>query len=304
VWWEADGSRPAHRPKVAAVPVAVAIDDDGGLDVDAEDDEPGQVIDLAARWSAQEILRHKDFARCTDAELDEARRLMAMLRLNGATRKSRRRRATRHRVPDRHLDLRRTVRHAMATDGEIVRRRFSAPGTSLRRLVLILDISGSMEPYARALVRFAHAAVASRAKVEVFVFGTSLTRLTRELAARDPDRALAQAGDVVNDWSGGTRLGECLRQFNDQWGVRGTARGATVVILSDGWDRGDPAVLVEQMTRLRRVAHRIAWVNPLKATDGFEPTARGMAAALPFVDRFVAGHNLEALEQLAEAISS
>jgi uncharacterized protein with von Willebrand factor type A (vWA) domain len=303
-WWDGERIEPNRRSVVVPMPVALVDDDDGtALDADADDD-PDEVARAVARWSAQETLRHKDFARCTDDELDEARRLMAAMRLHGIVRRSRRRRPVRHRAADRHLDLRRTVHAALATDGEVVRRRYSAPGTSLRRLVLLLDISGSMEPYARALVRFAHAAVAGRAKVEVFVFGTSLTRLTRELAVRDPDRALAQASAVVNDWSGGTRLGECLQAFNDRWGVRGTARGATVVILSDGWDRGDPDVLVEQMARLSRVAHRIAWVNPLKATEGYEPTARGMAAALPYVDRFVAGHNVAALDQLVEAISS
>jgi uncharacterized protein with von Willebrand factor type A (vWA) domain len=302
-WWDAERAEPPRRSTAVPVTVALADEDDTALDADADDDTD-EVARAMARWSAQETLRQKDFARCTDDELDEARRLMAAMRFHGALRRSRRRRAVRHRAPDRHLDLRRTVRSALATDGEVVRRRYSAPATTLRRLVLILDISGSMEPYARALVRFAHAAVAGRAKVEVFVLGTSLTRLTRELAVRDPDRALAQASAVVNDWSGGTRLGECLRAFNDRWGVRGTARGATVVILSDGWDRGDPDVLEEQMARLSRVAHRIAWVNPLKATEGYEPTARGMAAALPYVDRFVAGHNVAALDQLVDAISS
>jgi uncharacterized protein with von Willebrand factor type A (vWA) domain len=300
-WWAGIDAQPSRRATLVRVPVTVALDTDDEADLDGDDHEAE--VRAVARWSAHETLRHKDFARCSDAELDEARRLMDAMRFVGAVRRSRRRRATRHRVADRHLDVRRTVRLAIGTDGEIVRRRYSAPATTPRRLVLLLDISGSMEPYARALVRFAHAAVVGRTKVEVFVFGTGLTRLTRELAVRDPDRALAQAAAVVNDWSGGTRLGACLRAFNDRWGVRGTARGATVVILSDGWDRGDPDVLAEQMARLSRVAYRIAWVNPLKATDGYEPTARGMAAALPYVDRFVAGHNVDALEQLLDAIS-
>jgi len=134
------------------------------------------------------------------------------------------------------------------------------------------------------------------------VFGTRLTRLTHELRGHDPDLALARAAAAVHDWSGGTRLGESLRAFNDEWGVRGAARGSVVVILSDGWDRGDPAVLAEQMARLGRVAHEVVWVNPLKATDGYEPLAKGMAAALPFVDRFVEGHNLDALERLVEVL--
>jgi uncharacterized protein with von Willebrand factor type A (vWA) domain len=160
-----------------------------------------------------------------------------------------------------------------------------------------------MEPYARALLRFMHAAVVGRQRVEAFTFGTRLTRLTKELNSRDPDKALTRAAAQVPDWSGGTRLGESLRRFNATWGVRGMARGAIVVVLSDGWDRGDPEVLAEQMQRLQRVAFRVVWVNPLKVTPGYAPLARGMAAALPYVDDFVEGHSLQALEQLTRVIS-
>ncbi len=186
--------------------------------------------------------------------------------------------------------------------GEPIARRYLAPAPQRRRLVLLLDVSGSMEPYARAFVRFLHAAVTSRARVEAFALGTRLTRITRELRSRDPDAALRDAARRVLDWSGGTRLGAVLREFNDEWGVRGTARGAVVVVLSDGWDRGDPALLAEQMARLARVAHRVVWVNPLKATPGYAPLAQGMAAALPYVDEFVEGHSFAALEELAEVI--
>jgi uncharacterized protein len=154
------------------------------------------------------------------------------------------------------------------------------------------------------MLRFVHAAVTARGagRVEAFALGTRLTRITRELRWRDPDAALSDAAKAVADWSGGTRLGEGLRVFNDRWGVRGMARGAVVVILSDGWDRGDPARLAGEMGRLHRVAHRVVWVNPLKASPGYAPLARGMAAALPYVDDFVAGHSLAALEQLAAVI--
>ena len=171
--------------------------------------------------------------------------------------------------------------------------------------MVLADVSGSMEPYARAALRFAQAAVAARGvnAVEVFALGTRLTRLTRQLSGRDPEIALRRAADEVVDWSGGTRLGDGLEVFNDRWGVRGMARGAVVVILSDGWDRGDPAHMAEQMGRLARVAHRVIWVNPLKATPGYAPLARGMAAALPYVDQFVEGHSLAALEHLAGLIA-
>jgi hypothetical protein len=169
-------------------------------------------------------------------------------------------------------------------------------------VVLLCDVSGSMEPYSRALLRFLHAAVVGRGQIEAFALGTRLTRITRELTSRDPDAALAKAARAVPDWSGGTRLGEGLRAFNTEWGVRGMARGAVVVILSDGWDRGDPSVLREQMERLSRVAWKVVWVNPLKASPGYAPLAAGMAAALPYVDEFVEGHSLDSLERLAEVI--
>jgi uncharacterized protein with von Willebrand factor type A (vWA) domain len=187
--------------------------------------------------------------------------------------------------------------------GEPVRRGYRAPSEKPRRVVLLVDVSGSMEPYARALLAFVHAAVIGRARVEAFTLGTRLTRITRELSWRDPDGALAAAAAAAPDWSGGTRLGEGLAAFNERWGVRGMARGAVVVILSDGWDRGDPEALAEQMARLHRVAHKVVWVNPLKATPGYAPLARGMAAALPYVDEFVEGHALASIEQLADVLA-
>lgn len=254
---------------------------------------------VAARWSPVEVLRRRDFASFSEAEHGEARRLIADLRLAGAPRPTRRRRPGRRGRPD----LRRTVRRSLRTGGEPVRRAYTAPHVETRRLVLLLDVSGSMEPYARAFVRFLHAAVVARRRVEAFALGTRLHRITRELAARDPDAAISAAAAQVVDWSGGTRLGECLREFNDGWGVRGLARGAVIVICSDGWDRGDPALLAEQMQRLQRVARRIVWANPLKASPEYAPEARGMAAALPYVDDFVEGHSLAALEHLAEVVS-
>ena len=265
---------------------------------DSQEEIDGQV--LTVRFSAEETLRHKDFAEYTAFELAEARRLMDTLKLAGALRRSRRLVPTSR--PSGRLDLRRTVRDALATNGEAVRRRYRTQGQRQRRLVLLVDISGSMEPYARALMRFAHAAVVGRAKVEVFTFGTQLTRLTRELTTRDPDAAMRMAGDAARDWSGGTRLGASLGEFNDTWGQRGMSRGSVIVILSDGWDRGDPAVLGEQMQRMGRVAHRVVWVNPLKASPGYAPLARGMAAALPYIDEFIEGHSLDSLERLAEVV--
>lgn len=256
---------------------------------------------LRVRYSAAEVLRHRDFATYTPAEFAEARRLTRDLRLAGALRRSPRAQRSRHQRG--RPDLRRTVRRALRAGGEPVVRAFREPSTRRRGVVLLLDVSGSMEPYARAFLRFFQAAVVSRSRVEAFALGTRVTRVTRELSVRNPDAALAGAAQRVADWSGGTRLGECLREFNDQWGVRGMARGAVVVIVSDGWDRGAPDVIAEQLARLGRVAHRIVWVNPLKASPGYAPLARGMAAALPYIDEFVEGHSLAALETLADVIA-
>jgi uncharacterized protein with von Willebrand factor type A (vWA) domain len=279
--------------------VTIAVDDGTeGDQPSSDDDEPP---DVALRFSPAEVLRTRDFALLDQGEQAEVNRLMADLRLAGALHRSHRRVPSRR--PVGRPDLRRTVKAALRAGGEPVRRRTTVAGTRPRRVVLLADVSGSMEPYSRALVRFAHVAVAARARVEAFTIGTRLTRLTRELTTRDPDTALARAAAAVPDWSGGTRLGEALRRFNDEWGVRGMARGAVVVILSDGWDRGDPDELAEQMARLRRVAHRIVWVNPLKASPGYEPLARGMAAALPYVDVFLEGHSLDSLDELARVIA-
>ncbi len=287
-------------------PVVLALDDevedepDGDPNLPEPDDDGSRTVTV--RYSPAEVLRHKDFATYTDREFDEARRLMAELRLGGSLRRSHRMRPTRRHT--RHPDLRRTVHRSLRLHGEPIDRAFLRPSERPRRVVLLCDVSGSMETYSRALLRFLHAAVVGRSRVEAFALGTRLTRVTRELSSHDPDAALAAASASVSDWSGGTRLGEVLRQFNDEWGVRGMARGAVVVILSDGWDRGEADELGRQMARLHRVAHRVVWVNPLKVTDGYAPLARGMAAALPFVDEFLEGHSLASLEALAEVVAS
>ena len=303
------GDDPDGQPMVVSVPVPVArvVDEgddaaghDDGDDGDERGDEPP-----SARASRAEVLRSLDLARLDPAERSEIDRLLARLRPSAETRRSRRRRPSRRPVrrADDRPDLRRTVRAALRTGGEAIERPSTRRIETPRRVVLLVDVSGSMETYSRALVRFAHAAVRARAKVEVFTLGTRLTRLTRELATVDPDVALSRAAAAVPDWSGGTRLGDGLRAFNDQWGTKGMARGAVVVLLSDGWDRGEPEELAVEMARLSRVAHRVVWVNPLRASPGYEPIARGMAAALPYVDDFVDGHSFDALEDLAAVLA-
>ena len=272
--------------------------DDGEGDGEGEGSEDDV---LALRYSASETLNEKDFAEFTREEMYEAQKVMNRMKLQPAVRASRRRVSS----PggDRN-DLRRTVRAAMKTGGEPLQLSRTTTGTRTRRLVMLLDVSGSMEPYARVLIRFAHAAVVGRGRVEVFGLGTRLTRMTRQLNSHDVDEAVAAATEEVADWSGGTRLGEGIKEFNDVWGVRGMARGSIVVILSDGWDRGEPAQMSEEMERLSRTAHRVVWVNPLKVTPGYEPIARGMAAAMPFIDTFLEGHCLDSLTALSEAVGA
>jgi len=296
-WWER--TTPVDVDVITReVTIALDTSDDDRTDASGADGDQRDGDTIVVRASRTEVLRDRNFAAYSSADFDEARRLMGDLRLAGAMRASRRVRPSRRRRG--RPDLRRTTRRSLRAGGEQLDQAFLEPMRRPRRLVLLCDVSGSMEPYARALVRFLHAAVVGRGRVEAFAMGTRLTRITRELSSRDPDAALAAAARRVVDWSGGTRLGEGLRTFNDQWGVRGMARGAVVVILSDGWDRGEPEVLAEQMARLHRVAYRVVWVNPLKASPDFAPLARGMAAALPFIDEFVEGHSLDSLEHLAD----
>jgi uncharacterized protein with von Willebrand factor type A (vWA) domain len=268
--------------------------------------ESATVDDLRAElvpsaWSDVELLRDKDFADYSAAERRLARRVMRSLAASAPTRPSRRTRAAPRRGPPPHAarpDLRRTLRAALGTQGDPVERHWRQPGERPRPLVLVCDVSGSMEPYARMLLAYLQACVAARRRVEAFVFGTKLTRVTLELRGRDPDRALERAAEATRDWSGGTRIGEALATLNREHGRR-LGRGAVVVLLSDGWDRGEPAQLELEMARLARCSHRVIWLNPLKAYPDYEPLTRGMQAALPHVDHFLPGNSLGSLEELA-----
>ena len=206
-----------------------------------------------------------------------------------------------HRLATERLDLRRTVRAAERSGGDSIRLVYSRRRPRLRRLVLLCDVSGSMEPYTRVFLSLLQGSVAG-AQAEAFVFSTRLTRLTRQLATRDPDQALARAAGSASDWAGGTRLAESIRRFIDEHGRRGLARGAVVVVISDGWAQDAPEQVGAQMARLRRLAHRIVWVNPRKVAAGYQPLAGGMAAAMPYIDSFVSGHSFAALAEVAAAI--
>ncbi len=251
-------------------------------------------------WSEEEILRHKDFASLTPAELAHVKKLIARA---ADCRPERRSRRLRPHPRGRELDLRRLVRGSLGTGGDVVDRSFRRRTVVPRKVVLLCDVSGSMEAYARALLLFVHAVVGTGRGVEAFAFGTRLTRLTPELAERDPEKALAAAAERVVDWTGGTRIGASLKAFNDEWGRRALTRGAVVVIASDGWERGEAALVGREMARLKRAAYAVVWVNPLKGSPEYQPLAGGMRAALPFVDRFLPGHNLASLEGLGEVLA-
>jgi uncharacterized protein len=266
----------------------------------ASDEEPEGSASLRLVASAAEILREKSFAEMNDDERRQTTRLIRELAVRLPSRPSRRLRPARR---GSRFDVARTLRRSLRTHGEPFHRTWRAPGRRSRPLLLILDVSGSMAPYSRAMLQFAFAAMAAGRRVEVFCFGTRLTRVTRTLRTRDPDRALREIGRRVGDWEGGTRIGASLRELLDGWGQRAGVRGAVVVVCSDGLERGDPGALAAQMARLRRLSHRVVWVNPLKGSPRYEPLARGMAAALPSVDVFLPGHNLESLEELGRVLA-
>jgi uncharacterized protein with von Willebrand factor type A (vWA) domain len=278
---------------VASRPAAAGYGDDDGVD------QPEREAVMAA-VSAEERLKTKDFGKLTADELVALRVMTTRMAFVTPHRRSRRQ-ARSHAGSE--VDLRATLRRARRTGGaplETIRRRRR---TRPRRLVLICDISGSMESYARAYLQLLFSGVGG-ARAEAFVFATRLTRLTRSLRNTTAELALQRAGRAAPDWSGGTRIGGAIKAFNDEYGRRGMARGAVVVILSDGWERGDPAILEREMARLGRLAYRIIWVNPRKASPSYQPLTTGMAAALPHVDAFLSGHSLAAFDDVLTAVRS
>ena len=289
---------PRPRPVVRPEPTAeqLPLDDGEGDQADRADD----VIRAAA--SPTEVLRHRDVASLSAAEKQRVAAMFATLRPRPPLR-----RTARHQRWHRgQVDASRTLRESLRRMGEPAeiawRRRSQKP----RRVVLLVDVSGSMSSYADALLRLAHRltqGIGPHGAVETFTIGTRVTHVTRAMRTRDAERALVAAGETVPDWSGGTRLGETLRFFLDRWGQRGMARGAVVVVFSDGWERGDASVLAGQMARLHRIAHRVVWVNPHRGKDGYEAVQTGVLAALPFCDDFVAGHSLATYADLVEVLA-
>ncbi len=276
------------RPRQATM-AALTEPARGGPGAEREQEE------LKVAASDTEVLRQRDISELTAAEREHLRELIATLRLDPPLRRSMRLRPMR----GGRLDVAKVLRAMRAAGGEPIRLAYRNRGRRPRRVVLLVDVSGSMTPYADALLRFAHAVTrAAPATTEVFTVGTRLTRLSRQLRQRDPQEALAAASRAVPDFAGGTRLGETLRAFLDRWGQRGMARRAVVVLFSDGWERGDATLLGEQLARLRRLAHAVLWVNPHAGRDGYAPVQSGIAAALPHLDQLLAGHSLATLEAL------
>jgi uncharacterized protein with von Willebrand factor type A (vWA) domain len=302
-YFNARDGLPRQRPASPSAPSVTSSglpdsDEDGGSGEDADDV-------VRAKASAKEVLRHRDVATMTAGEKQRLAAMFATLRPTPPTRRTARHQPWHRGDLDAYRTLRGTLRR-MGEPGDIAWRR---RGTRPRRVVLLIDVSGSMSGYADALLRLAHrftqaaTAGSTRGRVETFTLGTRLTHLTRAMRLRDPERALVAAGTTVPDWSGGTRLGETLRFFLDRWGQRGLARGAVVVVFSDGWERGDPELLAGQMARLHRIAHRVVWVNPHRGKAGYEPVQQGVVAVLPYVDDFVAGHSLATFTELTELVS-
>ena len=299
-----DGRTPEERPQATQA----SLEEQGLESGEGDHDEDP----LRARASATEVLRHRDVGELSAAERAKLSGLFERLRPRAPWRPTGRRTSW-HRGD---VDAARTLRRMLARMGEPTEVAWRRRGRRPRRVVLLVDVSGSMTPYADALLRLAHRFVigcstgsttrgtgATTTGVEVFTIGTRLTRITRAMRVRDPDRAIVAAGRTVPDWSGGTRLGETLRFFLDRWGQRGMARGAVVVIFSDGWERDGTEVLAEQMRRLHGLAHRVVWVNPHVGKAGYQPVQQGIVAALPYVDDFVAGHSLATFEELIEVVA-
>ena len=294
-WFGSPHELPRARP---TPPTTTTYSDLPTTDADGSGGgEEEEVVRAAA--SDTEVLRHRDVATMSAAERQRLAAMFAGLPVRAPLRRTPRRVSG----PRGRVDASATLRASLRRMGEPAEIRWRRRGVRPRRVVLLLDVSGSMSGYADPLLRLAHRMTSVLPGVETFTLGTRLTHLTRALGARDPERALVAAGSAVPDWSGGTRLGETLQVFSDRWGQRGMARGAVVVIFSDGWERGDTTLLAEQVARLQRVAHRLVWVNPHRGKEGYEPVQQGVLAVLPYVDDFVAGHSLATYARLMEVIA-
>jgi uncharacterized protein with von Willebrand factor type A (vWA) domain len=303
-WWASRRSGPVSdvrlpeaRARVTPIPRRLLRHHD--LHHDDTPREARDEIEVELSYSPSAALRQKDFADFDADEMDAARALLAVLRPRIEQR------VTRRQAPGRgrHLDLRRAMRHAMRTGGEPLALPRRERKLRRRPLVVLCDISGSMDRYSRILLQFVYTITLGLRDVETFVFGTRLTRITRLLRNRDIDEAVDHVAAQVYDWGGGTRIGDAIKDFNFHWGRRVLGHGAVVLLISDGWDRGDPEVVRREMARLQRTTHRLIWLNPLLGRPGYQPLTRGLQAALPYVDDFLPVHNLHSLEQLGQILA-
>lgn len=293
---KSDAKPSEEKPQERSIALAEATDDEP---TEGDDAQEGDAPDLIISASPMEVLRHKDFAGYTADELALARQILRDMRWELGERRTRRFR----RGKGRRLDLRRSLRKNTRFGGEMVELAWREPKYKPRPIVVIADISGSMEQYSRLLLHFLHTLYQGMDHVEAFVFGTRLTRITHELRTRNVDVAVSQVAQTVQDWAGGTRIGESLHTFNYKWGRRVLGRGAVALIISDGWDRGNVDVLREEMERLQRNTYRLIWLNPLLGMAGYQPLTRGMAAALPFIDDFLPVHSLHSLTELGDLLT-
>lgn len=290
-------SAPAEKQPLVTAPLLEQMDPEAGGDKAAEDEEEAQqLLEVTRTYSQQELLRRKDFAQMTPEEMTAVKWMMSRVIWDLGLRRTRRMRPG----TGRQVDMRRIMRQNLRYGGELIEWPRREPKFKPRPLIIIADISGSMEQYTRLLLYFAYGLAESLTQtVESFVFSTRLTRITRQLHGRDIDRALTEVAAQVHDWSGGTRIGAALKSFNYDWGRRVLGRGAVVLLISDGWDRGDPELLRAEIGRLQRSCYRLIWLNPLLGSARYEPLTRGMQAALPHIDDFLPVHNLASLEDLA-----
>ena len=291
------GENRRYRQPQVSPPRSPEAESAGGGD---GEDQGADRVDLTRTYSAREILREKDFADYSPSEIVDARRMLAELSWDVG------RRRTRRLVPGRgsNLDLRRTLRLNLQYAGEPLELAHRRQKDKLRSLALICDVSGSMERYTRILLHFIHTISGDLGRVEAFLFATRLTRITRYLSHRGVDQTVDEVARAVPDWAGGTRIGQALKTFNYQWSRRVLGGSAVVLIISDGWDRGEPELLAREASRLRRSSHRLIWLNPLLGSDEYQPLTRGMQAALPYVDDFLPVHNLNSLEALANHLNN
>ncbi len=298
--WEVDWQGLTRRRRTGPVLTHPPLQNAAPESGDSASEQELTVIEVTRTYSDRELLRHKNFAEMSEAEADAVKHMMSHLLWNVSERRTRRRRPGKGHL----IDLRRTLRHSLRSGGEVLRWSFREPKRKPRPLVVIADISGSMERYTRLLLHFIYGMKSALSQpVEAFLFSTRLTRITRPLQKRDLDLALKEVGSLVHDWAGGTRIGESLKTFNFDWARRVLGRGALVLIISDGWDRGDVDLLEREMARLKRNCHRLIWLNPLLGAPDYEPLTRGIQAALPHIHDFLPVHNLASLEDLAIRLS-